>query len=105
MIYEWLAEGNTPGNLPPADLPELLNREGQINTIRVDSKVVHETDSGSAKSDEHRWMRFTLDTVGRTQWPTDLSGNPIYPANFLELAQKLERPVHPPGRCHRRDAD
>ena len=98
VIYEWLAEGNTPGNLPPADLPELLNCDGQINTIRVDSKVVHETDSGSAKSDEHRWMRFTLDTVGRTQWPTDLSGNPIYPANFLELAQKLGRPVHPPGR-------
>ncbi len=98
VIYEWLAEDNTPGNLPPANLPELLNRDGQMNTIRVDSKVVHETDSGSAKSDEHRWMRFTLDTVGRTQWPTDLSGNPIYPANFLELAQKLERPVHPPGR-------
>jgi type III restriction enzyme len=98
VIYEWLAEGNAPGNLPPADLPELLNKDGQINTIRVDSKVVHETDSGSAKSDEHRWMRFTLDTVGKQQWPTDLNGNPIYPAGFLELAQKLGRPVHPPGR-------
>jgi type III restriction enzyme len=98
VIYEWLAEGNTPGNLPPADLPDLLNRDGQINTIRVDSKVVHETDSGSAKSDEHRWMRFTLDTVGRKQWLTDLNGNPVYPAGFLELAQKLGRPVHPPGR-------
>ena len=98
VIYEWLAEGNAPGNLPPADLPELLNKDGQINTIRVDSKVVHETDSGSAKSDEHRWMWFTLDTVGKQQWPTDLNGNPIYPAGFLELAQKLGRPVHPPGR-------
>jgi type III restriction enzyme len=98
VIYEWLAEGNTPGNLPPADLPDLLNGDGKINTIRVDSKVVHETDGGGAKSDEHRWMRFTLDTVGRTQWPTDLNGNPIYPAGFAELAQKLERPVHPPGR-------
>lgn len=98
VIYEWLAEGREAGNVQPAGFPELLNRDGKINTIRVDSKVVHETDSESAKSDEHRWMRFTLDTVGRQDWQADLNGNPVYPAGFLELAKKLERPVHPPGR-------
>ena len=51
-----------------------------------------------AKSDEIRWMRFTLDTVGKTNWPTDRQGRPLYPEGFEELAKKLERPLHPPGR-------
>jgi type III restriction enzyme len=50
-----------------------------MNTIRVDSKVVHETDTGEAKSDESRWMRFMMDTVGKTGWPADRQGRPIYP--------------------------
>ena len=69
-----------------------------MNTIRVDSKGVHETDTGEAKSDETRWMRFTLDTVGKTDWPRDRQGRPIYPEGFEELAKKLDRPLHPPGR-------
>jgi type III restriction enzyme len=64
----------------------------------VDSKVVHESDSGEAKSDEVRWMRLTLDTVGKTAWPADRQGRPLYPEGFEGLAQKLERPLHPPGR-------
>jgi type III restriction enzyme len=43
-------------------------------------------------------MRFTLDTVGKIQWPSDPIGRPIYPEGFLDLAQKLQRPLHPPGR-------
>jgi hypothetical protein len=35
--------------------------------IRVDSSVFAETDSGKAKSYEHRQMRLTLYTVGRTK--------------------------------------
>src|SRR3989441_13175024 len=69
-----------------------------LNTVRVDSKVIHETDTGEAKSDEARWMRLTLDTVGKTDWPTDKQGQAIYPEGFEELAKKLGRPVHPPGR-------
>ena len=53
---------------------------------------------GEAKSDETRWMRFTLDTVGKRDWPRDRQGRPIYPEGFEELAEKLERPLHPPGR-------
>jgi type III restriction enzyme len=64
----------------------------------VDSKVVHETDTGEAKSDEARWMRLTLDTVGRLSWAADPQGRPIYPEGFEELAQKLSKPLDPPGK-------
>ena len=60
--------------------------------------MVKETDSGAAKSDEMEWMRVTLDTVGKTDWPQDSQGRPIYPESFEALAQKLSRPLHPPGR-------
>jgi type III restriction enzyme len=60
--------------------------------------VVHETDTGEAKSDEARWMRLTLDTVGRLSWPNDAQGRPIYPEGFEDLARKMNRPLDPPGR-------
>jgi len=98
VIYEWLAEGKAPTGIPDAKLPEFRNQDGKINTIRVDSKVIHETDTEGAKSDESRWMRFTLDTVGKLRWPMDSQGRWLYPEGFEELAEKLERPLHPPGR-------
>ena len=45
-----------------------------------------------------RWMRLTLDTVGKTEWPSDCQGRPIYPQGFEELAHRLGKPQHPPGR-------
>jgi len=98
VIYEWLAENTQAAGISPCKIAGFRNRDGQINTIRVDSKVVQEIDSGNAKSDETRWMRFTLDTVGTRNWPTDRQGRPIYPEGFEALAQKLDRPLHPPGR-------
>ncbi len=98
VFYEWLAEGKGPTTIPPANIEGLRNREGHNYTIRVDSKVVHETDSGNSKSDEHTWMRFSLDTVGKQSWPTDPQGRELYPEGFAELAKKLDRPLHPPGR-------
>ena len=98
VLYEWIADDNRPLGIPALGIEEFRNRNGQINTIRVDSKVVHETDTEGAKNDEHRWMRFTLDTVGKTQWTLDSQRRPIYPKDFAELAAKLERPLHPPGR-------
>jgi type III restriction enzyme len=98
VMYLWLAEGNAPAGIPPANIEGFRNRDGQTNTIRVDSKVVAETDSDEAKSDETRWMRSTLDTVGKLEWPKDRQGRPLYPPGFEELAKKLERPLHPPGR-------
>ncbi|MEI8190184.1 MAG: type III restriction endonuclease subunit R, partial [candidate division NC10 bacterium] len=98
MIYEWLAEDKAPTGIPSSKLEGFRNRNGTINTIRVDSKVVQETDTGEAKNDESRWMRLTLDTIGKTAWPADRQGRPLYPADFEDLATKLGRPLYPPGR-------
>ena len=98
VVYRWLAEDEVPVGIPPARLDGLHNTDGDIRTIRVDSKVVRESDDGGAKSDADRWMRLTLDTVGKTDWSWDTQRRPIYPDGFEALAKKLERPFHPPGR-------
>lgn len=98
VIHEWIADDKAPADLPSARLPELRNTSERIVTIRVDSKVVQETDGDGAKGDEQRWMRHTLDTVGHLDWTRDSQNQPIYPTGFLELAEKLKRPLHPPGR-------
>jgi type III restriction enzyme len=97
-LFEWIAENNPPIGIPPCGIEAFRNTAGQINTIRVDSKVVHETDSAEAKSDEFLWMRFTLDSVGKVKWPEDSQGRALYPEGFKELAEKLGRPLHPPGK-------
>jgi type III restriction enzyme len=98
VFYDWFANDVAPIGIPPAKIEGFRNRNGKVNTIRVDSKVVHETDTGEAKSDESRWMRLTLDTVGKMDWPSDRQGRPIFPEEFEELAKKMERPLYPPGR-------
>jgi len=98
VVYEWIAEDKCPPGIPSLGIGSMRNSNGAVNTIRVDSKVVHETDTGEAKSDESCWMRLTLDTVGKREWPKDRFGRPIYPEGFEELAKKLDRPLHPPGR-------
>src|SRR5262249_59146341 len=86
VIYEWLAEGKSPAYIPPAGLDQLRNTQDRTVTIRVDTKVVEDTDVEGAKSDEIAWMRFTLDTVVRTEWPRDRQQRSIYPDGFDELA-------------------
>lgn len=97
VIYEWLGENKAPTGIPPAHIEGFRNN-GKPHTIRVDSKVAQESDTGEAKNDEDRWMRFTLDTVGKTEWPRDEQRRPIYPEGFAQLANKLCRPLDPPGR-------
>jgi type III restriction enzyme len=98
VVFGWLAEGRCPAGIPPSKLACFRNAGDLANTIVVHSKVVAETDSGNAKSDESLWMRHTLDTVGRVAWPVDPSGRPLLPEGFAELATRLGRPLHPPGR-------
>jgi type III restriction enzyme len=98
VIYEWIAEGQRPGFIPECRITELRNTEEKTNTIRVDSKVVEEMESDNAKNDETKWMRYCLDTVGQKDWPQNENGLPIYPEEFEKLAEKLNRPHHPPGR-------
>jgi type III restriction enzyme len=97
VVYDWIGEGKCPMGIPPSKIDGFRNN-GRRNTIRVDSKVVHETNSGESKSDETQWMRFTLDTVGRVSWPKDSLGRPIYPSGFEELAKKRGESLDPPGR-------
>jgi type III restriction enzyme len=98
VIYAWLAEGVQPSDISPARVAGLRNTDDAVYTIRVDSKVVHETDTEGAKSDESRWMRFTLDTVGKIDWTRDSQGRPVYPEGFEELAHKMKRGLYPPGK-------
>jgi type III restriction enzyme len=98
VVFGWLANGSCPSGIPPAKIEGFRNTPGETNTIIVHSKVVHETDTGEARGDESRWMRFTLDTVGKTAWTIDGQGRPLYPEGFEDLAIKLGRPLHPPGR-------
>jgi len=102
MIYEWIAEGVAPAGIPNLDISSLRNSDGDTRTIRVDSKVIQETDTEGAKSDETAWMRLRLDTVGKREWPPDDQGRPVYPEGFHDLALRLGRPLGPPGsdvRC------
>jgi type III restriction enzyme len=98
VVFDWLANGKPPEGVPPSPLLELRNADGEVRTIRVDSKVIAETDTEGTKSDEVAWMRITLDTVGKLDWPRDDQGRSIYPEGFEELARKLNRPLSPPGR-------
>ncbi len=97
-LYEWIGEDKRPVGIPSLNLPALRNAPDRMMTIRIDTGVVQETDTGNARSDDNTWMRLILDTVGKTHWPADPQGRPIYPDGFEELAKKLERPLHPPGR-------
>jgi type III restriction enzyme len=98
LVYEWLALDRPPAGVPSAGMVDFLNSPEHVNTIRVDNTVSSETDSGHAKADEDRWMRFTLDTVGKLDWPRNLNGQPAFPEGFEALATKLGRPMTPPGR-------
>jgi len=100
VIYEWIAEDKKPKDIGSIGVAGFRNVGNTINTIRVDSKVVHDTDSdsGPAKNDSSRWMRYTLDTIGKVDWSYDSQGRPVYPDGFADLAAKLQRPLHPPGR-------
>lgn len=99
LTYDWIAEDSPPTpSIPKAGLSELKNTLNQRNTICVYSDMQAEIESGVAKSDETRWMRFTLDTIGKEGWPQDRQGRAQYPEGFAELADKLGRDKHPPGR-------
>lgn len=98
VIYEWLAEDNPPAGIPKISVRGFANTADRTNTIRVDTRVMEDSESEGSKSEELAWMRFTLDTVGKETWPADSQGRPIFPEGFEQLAEKLGRSLHPPGR-------
>lgn len=76
--------------------PEFVNADGEENTIRVDSKVVEEMESGS-KNIESRRLRAILDTIGKARWPGDRVSE-----EWKTLANELGvDPLTPPGKSIR----
>ena len=99
IVHDWLANNQPPtAAIPPAHFSALQNSSEKTNTICVYSDVQAEIESGNTKSDETRWMRYTLDTIGKLDWPKNSQGQAQYPDGFERLAEKLEREKHPPGR-------
>ena len=101
VIYEWLANNKPPtATIPQAGLPELRNSEDKQNTICVHSDVQKEIESGNTNSDETRWMRYTLDTIGKTNWVRDSQQRPQYPEGFEDLGGKIKaRETSARARC------
>lgn len=64
-VYAWLAEGKADHGTAPECF---RNQPGSPVTVRIDSKVAEEIESG-AGSDEARRLRFVMETVGKSTWP------------------------------------
>lgn len=64
-VYAWLAEGKADHGTAPECF---RNLPGKPVTVRIDSKVAEEIESG-AGSDEARRLRFVMETVGKSSWP------------------------------------
>lgn len=100
-VYEWIANGQSFKDVPSLAMDSLMNRIGTESTIRVDSRVADEGDTGG-KANQIQWMRWVLATVGKAQWPRDSEDREIIPVDFENLATKLGRPLSPPpGRAVR----
>lgn len=83
-VYEWLAEGEGGhGDAPPW----FRNAPGQEVTVRIDSRVVEDIEEGGTK-DETRRLRFTMDTIGKSEWP----GGKV-PEEWSELVRKHNEKV------------
>jgi len=78
-VYAWLAEGEGGSAVAP---PWFRNQPGRELTVRIDSKVVDDIESGTAKGEARR-LRFILDTVGKAEWP----GGKV-PEEWSELVRK-----------------
>jgi type III restriction enzyme len=87
VMYDWIALSQPPYGVPPMSIKALQNTNDHVNTIQIDTSV-----------DDLDWKRYTLDTVGKVDWPRDKSGRAIYPDGFTELANKLNKPLVPPGK-------
>jgi hypothetical protein len=77
------------------DIGGIQNRsEGKLYVVQTAALAIQRcllmtTDPGEAKSNEAAWMRLTLDTIGKIDWPSDRQGRPLYPEGFSELSRKL----------------
>lgn len=96
-IHSWISQEDPSTDVPPHGIESLKNKSDSQNTIKVYSDAMQDAESGN-KNWETLWMRFTLQSIGKQDWPKNFLGQSIYPDGFLETAEKLQRPLHPPGR-------
>jgi type III restriction enzyme len=87
VMYEWIARNKPPYGIPSINIKAFQNTDDRINTIQVDTSV-----------EDLPWLRHTLNTVGRNDWPVDRAGRPLYPDGFEELAKKQRKALSPPGK-------
>lgn len=80
-IHQWISGEPTEGAnaVPPA---QFRNTPGNKVTIRVDTAMFKEIESGGGKADA-KLLRFTLDSIGKTEWP---GGNP--PADWAAFVEE-----------------
>ena len=94
-LYEWIGEDKPPCWHPVLEYSGVAQRAGSPVTIRVDTGVVHETDTGNAKADENTWMRLIW-----TRWARR-TGRPISRAGrFIPRASRTWQGSWA-GRCIR----
>ena len=79
QVHDWLANGDDNYGAAPQFF---RNKSGQEVTVRIDSKAVEDIEAGGTK-DETRRLRYILDTVGKTEWP---SGR--VPEDWSELVRR-----------------
>ena len=103
VVYEWLAREQAAERASRRpNIEGFRNADGRINTIRVDSKVVHETDTGAGRrATKSRWMRFTLDTVGKTRLAARPAGAAALPRGLRGAGEEARatRFIRPGATC------
>jgi type III restriction enzyme len=94
VIYQWLGEDDPPTCIPPAKLDALRNTADRIATIRMDTKVVQDSETEGVKIDEVAGMRLTLDTAGRFDSPA-AHISVRFTRMVQDVVKKLNRPLPP----------
>ena len=105
VIYEWLARGQAarPASRRRTSRASATRRPASTRSASTPRSCTRPTPA-RPKSDESAWMRLTLDTVGKIDWPRDRQGRPIYPEGFEELAEEARTaaaPARPRRALHR----
>ena len=99
VVYRVASRGQTTDRYSPGSMPELAQQRwasGAHDSRRHQGG--RRRPNRRAKGDE-----ITLDAIHAGYGRQDgldpgPQGAPVYPERFEELAEKLERPLHPPGR-------
>ena len=100
VVYRWLAEDEAPVGIPPARMDGLRNSGDAIRTIRVDSKVVRESDEGGGGPTRTGGCAFRWTRWARPTGPKTGSGGPSFPTASRRSPKSWNAPsIHRAVRC------